>query len=116
MVLRTRLLIDGKPITTQELKQDKNQKNRFIARQWIPRKFSKQETAIVEFYRDDKLEKTLPLDPSPEKNILTRNEDDKSVYFWGTLTQGYGETVGFTAGLMTRRQKKAMPKSEGGEL
>lgn len=112
-VLKTRLIIDGQPVTTQELKQDHSQKNRFIARQWLPRQFSKQAKASVEFYKDNHLEKTLSLLPSPEKEVLTMNEDEKAAYFWGTLTRGYGKTVGFTAGIMARKVKKEFPPIEG---
>jgi len=56
--LKGRLTIGGQILTERELTQDKNQKNRFVARQW---------------------------------------------------TKGYGETVGFTAGIMFRKRKKNVP-------
>jgi hypothetical protein len=52
---------------------------------------------------------TLELAPARNdsgKRILTASQDSGSAYAWSTLTKGYGQTTGLTAGIIFHPQTK----------
>ena len=107
--LRGRLTIGGQILTERELTQDKNQKNRFVARQWIPYVYPENGESVTVEISTDTGKHLIPLQNKGKAGVLTNEVDNETSYAWGTLTKGYGETVGFTAGIMFRKRKKNVP-------
>ena len=85
--------------------RDKNQANRFVGRQWIVERFGDIQKAEIVIYKDSEIIRQflLKVEHRDNKDILTHSEDTSGVYTWGTLTPGYADTVGFTAGIMVNK-------------
>lgn len=108
--LSAKLIVNKRIIAAVTLNQGK-QSNQFVGRLWTaPLKESPGDTFRVEIYDGARIITELTLHPGTNPKgfpVLTASEDTGDLYCWGTVTNGYNDTKGFTAGIMFRRRKKA---------
>lgn len=111
-MFKTALLKNGKQICELDLRQDskQNKSNTFAVRKWLPALMITNDDKINIVINGDGGEiSNLELQPGTDrgKQVLTAKKDTGSIYSWATLTNGYDNTKGFTAGIMFRRKKKS---------
>jgi hypothetical protein len=110
MILNTKIFINGKLKETFQMYKDKRVKNQFTAKRWIQSMSIDDDDMITASIRDDAnvlVELELILKHDKEKKVYHAAIDTHNLFAWANLTEGYGDTWGFTACVMLRRKVPA---------